>query len=164
MLQISFMFRLLDLLQLFSVSLLLTSFISFRNIVPALCLFFFLFNISVTMLDVHAHSFCSVFSLSPPSPLCLSTFPPPLPPALLLLGNPLYDLLLLTSCHMTSGWLRGKSWKVWLQTCKTSVRCRRPDSERRGRLVFSELLLRSSACTLYSLSSVYCTVSPIFSV
>ncbi|KAK1892001.1 Discoidin domain containing receptor 2 [Dissostichus eleginoides] len=24
----------------------------------------------------------------------------------LLLGNPLYDLLLLTSCHMTSGWLR----------------------------------------------------------
>lgn len=27
----------------------------------------------------------------------------------LLLDNPLYDLLLLTSCHMTSGWLRGKS-------------------------------------------------------
>ncbi|XP_035766585.1 discoidin domain-containing receptor 2 [Neolamprologus brichardi] len=25
----------------------------------------------------------------------------------LLLGSPLYDLLLLTSCHMTSGWLRG---------------------------------------------------------
>lgn len=31
----------------------------------------------------------------------------------LLLGNPLYDVLLLTSCHMTPGWLRGKTWKVW---------------------------------------------------
>ncbi|MEQ2209197.1 hypothetical protein XENOCAPTIV_026485, partial [Xenoophorus captivus] len=26
----------------------------------------------------------------------------------LFLGNPLYDLLLLTSCHQTPGWLRGK--------------------------------------------------------
>uniref|UniRef100_A0A8C6TL62 receptor protein-tyrosine kinase n=1 Tax=Neogobius melanostomus TaxID=47308 RepID=A0A8C6TL62_9GOBI len=35
-----------------------------------------------------------------------------LSPSALLLGNPLYDLLLLSSCQLTSGWLRGKSSQV----------------------------------------------------
>lgn len=79
------------------------------------------------------HSAVFLSFTSQPS-LSLSMFPPPLPPALLL-GNPLYDLLLLTSCHMTSSWLRGKSWKVWLQTFK-HLSDTVDRTERRGRLIF----------------------------
>lgn len=63
-----------------------------------------------------ACSFSRFSSLLPPAlSLSVSLFLPHAPPALLL-GNPLYDLLLLTSCHMTSGWLLGKLWEVWLLT------------------------------------------------
>lgn len=63
-----------------------------------------------------ACSFSRFSSLLPPAlSLSVSLLLAHAPPALLL-GNPLYDLLLLTSCHMTSGWLRGKLWEVWLPT------------------------------------------------
>lgn len=80
-------------------------------------LFFSPFSLYLSFPDEVEHACSFILILQCFSPFSLgslrlfSKFP--LLPALLL-GNPLYDLLLLTSCHMTSGWLRGKSWKVWL--------------------------------------------------
>lgn len=75
-------------------------------------LFFSPFSLYLSFPDEVEHACSFILILQCFSPFSLgslrlfSKFP--LLPALLL-GNPLYDLLLLTSCHMTSGWLRGKS-------------------------------------------------------
>lgn len=69
------------------------------------CLIFFLILVKSAFLFII--QFFLSFTSQPSLSLSVSLFSPHPSPALLL-GNPLYDLLLLTSCHMTSGWLRGK--------------------------------------------------------
>lgn len=69
------------------------------------CLIFFLIRVKLAFLFII--QFFLSFTSQPSLSLSVSLFSPRPSPALLL-GNPLYDLLLLTSCHMTSGWFRGK--------------------------------------------------------